>query len=177
MTLGEKIYALRSDHKMSQGDLADKLNVSRQSISKWETGQSIPEMDKISAMSDLFGVSTDYLIKEDATQRTIMLEAINVNQKVFIQDANKRKLAAFDEFAIEMIAFANGGHTERVPVCLICGIKKGLLGMNKRMVLGYYAALQDAQQELKDIANASGRSSTYELKYAVKMKGVRIAED
>lgn len=46
MTLGEKIYELRTQHNLSQGDLANELNVSRQSISKWENGNSTPDLDK-----------------------------------------------------------------------------------------------------------------------------------
>lgn len=63
MTLGEKIYTLRSQNKMSQGDLAEKLNVSRQSISKWETNQSVPELDKLIQLSDLFHISLDELVR------------------------------------------------------------------------------------------------------------------
>ena len=46
---------------MSQGDLADRLEVSRQSVSKWETGQSVPDLDKIIKLADLFGVTVDEL--------------------------------------------------------------------------------------------------------------------
>ncbi|MDE7247584.1 MAG: helix-turn-helix domain-containing protein, partial [Lachnospiraceae bacterium] len=64
MTLGEKIYKLRTQQGLSQEALGEKLGVSRQSVSKWETDQSIPELDKIVALSEIFGVSTDYLLKE-----------------------------------------------------------------------------------------------------------------
>ncbi|MDE6386530.1 MAG: helix-turn-helix domain-containing protein [Lachnospiraceae bacterium] len=64
MTLGEKIYRLRTVQGMSQESFGDTLGVSRQSVSKWETDQSVPELDKIVAISEIFGVSTDYLLKE-----------------------------------------------------------------------------------------------------------------
>lgn len=64
MTLGEKIYKLRTAHGMSQEAFGDMLRVSRQSVSKWETDQSQPELDKIIAISEMFTVSTDYLLKE-----------------------------------------------------------------------------------------------------------------
>ena len=67
MTLGEKISALRSKHNMSQGDLAEKINVSRQSISKWETDASVPELDKLVQLSELFNITLDELVKGDAT--------------------------------------------------------------------------------------------------------------
>ena len=53
MTLGEKISALRNQHEMSQGDLAEKMNVSRQSISKWETDTSVPELEKLIQLSEV----------------------------------------------------------------------------------------------------------------------------
>ena len=64
MTLGEKIAALRGERRLSQGDLAEKLDVSRQSVSKWETNQAVPELDKIIKLADLFGVSVDELVRE-----------------------------------------------------------------------------------------------------------------
>ena len=62
MTLGEKISELRNSKNMSQSDLAEKLDVSRQSVSKWETDSSIPELDKLIQLSDLFGVTLDELV-------------------------------------------------------------------------------------------------------------------
>ena len=65
MKLHEKIYRLRTEKKLSQGDLAEILDVSRQSVSKWETGASIPDLDKLVKMSDLFGVTMDFLVREE----------------------------------------------------------------------------------------------------------------
>ena len=62
MDFSEKIYALRKDKGYTQEQLAEQLDVSRQSISKWEAGQAMPESDKIVALADLFGVTTDYLL-------------------------------------------------------------------------------------------------------------------
>ncbi len=65
MTLAEKLYNLRSRSGLSQEELAEKLNVSRQSVSKWESGNSIPAIDKIVELSSIYGISTDYLLKDD----------------------------------------------------------------------------------------------------------------
>ena len=62
MDLGEKIYKLRTERNLSQTELADALEVSRQSISKWETGSSVPELDKLVKLSQIFGVSLDELV-------------------------------------------------------------------------------------------------------------------
>ena len=62
MCVGETIYRLRRERNLSQGDLADRLNVSRQSVSRWETGGAVPELDKLIRMSHLFGVTLDELV-------------------------------------------------------------------------------------------------------------------
>ena len=77
MTLGERIYKLRTEKEMSQGDLADALEVSRQSISKWETNGSVPELDKLIKLSEIFGVSLDELILDKKNQETICVNHMN----------------------------------------------------------------------------------------------------
>jgi len=62
VNLGEQIYKLRAEKNLSQGDLADLLDVSRQSISKWETNGSVPELDKLVKLGEIFGVSLDELV-------------------------------------------------------------------------------------------------------------------
>ena len=69
MTLGENIARLRTQKDWSQGDLADALGISRQSISKWEIDTSIPELEKLIKLSELFGVTLDQLVRgEDAPE-------------------------------------------------------------------------------------------------------------
>ena len=63
MTLGQNICRLRTERGLSQGDLADALGVSRQSISKWETDASIPELEKLLRLSELFHITLDELVK------------------------------------------------------------------------------------------------------------------
>lgn len=70
MTLGQKIFELRNKQKMSQGDLAEKLNVSRQSISKWETDASVPELDKLIMLSDLFNITMDELVRDELPEKS-----------------------------------------------------------------------------------------------------------
>lgn len=64
MTLGERICKLRTERNLSQGDLAEALDVSRQSISKWETNSSVPELDKLVKLSELFEISLDELVRD-----------------------------------------------------------------------------------------------------------------
>ena len=68
MTLGNKIQKLRKQNGLSQEALAEKVTVTRQTISKWELDQSTPDLDFIVQLCEIFGVSADYLIKEDMTE-------------------------------------------------------------------------------------------------------------
>ena len=65
MILADKIIRLRKKNGWSQEELAEKMNVSRQAVSKWEGAQSIPDLEKILKLGELFGVTTDYLLKDD----------------------------------------------------------------------------------------------------------------
>lgn len=65
MTFGEKLQALRKARGWSQEELATQINVSRQALSKWESGASVPDTENVVALSRLFGVSTDYLLLEN----------------------------------------------------------------------------------------------------------------
>ena len=65
MILADKIMNLRKKAGWSQEELANQLNVTRQSVSKWESAQSVPDLDKIIGLSRIFEVSTDYLLKEE----------------------------------------------------------------------------------------------------------------
>lgn len=65
MILADKIIELRKKAGMSQDELAEQMDVSRQSVSKWEGAQSVPDLNKILKLSEIFGVSTDYLLKDD----------------------------------------------------------------------------------------------------------------
>ena len=73
MKINEKIYTLRKKSGWSQDELADKLSVSRQSVSKWETGDSVPEIAKLLALAKIFSVTTDYLL-DDSKEEYIPLQ-------------------------------------------------------------------------------------------------------
>ena len=78
MNFSEKLLTLRKAKDLTQEQLAEKLDVSRQSVSKWESGQATPDLEKIVALSTVFNVTTDYLLKsseiDDLSVKTEMLE-------------------------------------------------------------------------------------------------------
>lgn len=107
MILADKILYHRKKLALSQEELAEQLNVSRQSVSKWEGAQSIPDMDKIIKLSDIFSVSIDYLLrdeiqdieyvdqKDQAGLNSVSLEEANSFIAANRQHANKMALGVF----------------------------------------------------------------------------------
>ena len=93
MILADKIVNLRKRMGWSQEELADQLDVSRQSVSKWESAQSIPDMDKIVKMSTVFGVSTDYLLKDELGDEDFGQPMVETNEpglrKVTMEEASR----------------------------------------------------------------------------------------
>lgn len=75
MILADKIIKLRKQKGWSQEELAEKMGVSRQAVSKWESAQAIPDVEKILALGELFDVSTDYLLKDSMTDDSSVTEA------------------------------------------------------------------------------------------------------
>ena len=104
MIFADKLIELRKKSGWSQEELAEKLNVSRQAVSKWEGAQSVPDMGRIIQLSELFGVTTDYLLKDemelaepsaegetDSLTRTVDLEEANAFLKT--KEENSRRVA------------------------------------------------------------------------------------
>lgn len=115
MTLGEKIQALRKQSGLSQEALAEKLAVTRQTVSKWELNRSLPDLDFIARLSEIFHVSADYLIKDEQSSPDDMpnkaLDGPQVQKKIFhfTQKAKHNLLTALS--ILELIAML---------VCLVC---------------------------------------------------------
>ncbi len=71
MKFNEKLVMLRKQNNLSQEQLAEQLNVARQTVSKWELGETTPEMDKLIKMSEIFKISLDELMKEETQGETV----------------------------------------------------------------------------------------------------------
>lgn len=89
MILADKIIALRKKNGWSQEEFAEKMNVSRQAVSKWEGAQSVPDIEKILLMSRLFGVTTDYLLKAEIEFEEFTEEDIDSVKKVSLEEAGE----------------------------------------------------------------------------------------
>ena len=95
MTLGERLLGYRTNIGISQEKLAEKIGVSRQTISKWETNQSTPDFDKILPLCEVLGITTEELIKGEKEVKNAELEEIKQEnertKKGYIQKRNKKK--------------------------------------------------------------------------------------
>ncbi len=90
MILADKIIRLRKKNGWSQEELADKMNVSRQAVSKWEGAQSIPDLEKILQLSILFGVTTDYLLKDEIESEELTNDSSSDTavKRISLEEAN-----------------------------------------------------------------------------------------
>ena len=86
MSLGENIIRLRGEKNLSQERLAAELEVSRQAVSKWETNTSVPELDKLLRMSELFGVTLDELVKGASTSAASQGKTIPMTETKIVHE-------------------------------------------------------------------------------------------
>lgn len=153
MTLGEKILKLRSTAKMSQGDLAEKLNVSRQSISKWETNQSVPELDKLIQLSDLFQISMDELVRSDDLDQRDKEEAEipsaepQPTQVIIQRSLSTQKIVGFILLALGLLCcilalFVGSGLLIIGGYIIFCSILCLLLKRYAGLVIGWITMIQ-----------------------------------
>lgn len=74
MNIGEKLYELRKEKHLSQEEVAEKLDVTRQTISKWETNMSTPDFDKIKPLCELYGITADELLTGEKSEKSIVID-------------------------------------------------------------------------------------------------------
>lgn len=120
MILADKIIRLRKKNGWSQEELADRMHVSRQAVSKWEAAQTTPDLEKVLQLSKLFGVTTDYLLKDDLdTEEFTDDSADRICKLVSMEDANQ--YIAHRKWASGRIALAT-------VLCILSPICLFLLG-------------------------------------------------
>jgi transcriptional regulator with XRE-family HTH domain len=105
MSFAVRLRELRTKNRYSQEQLAEKLMVSRQAISKWETGESLPDIDKVMLISDFFGVSMDYLLKDRENVSEIQPDD-NMDRAIIKFMGSARQMNQISE---ELVAIAMDG--------------------------------------------------------------------
>lgn len=121
MILADKIIRLRKKNGWSQEELADKMNVSRQAVSKWEAAQTTPDLQKILQLGELFGVTTDYLLKDELEAEEFTGDSAGSQRRsVTLEDANA--YLAHRSRAADRIALAT-------VLCILSPVTLLLLGV------------------------------------------------
>ena len=157
MNLGENIYRLRTEKNLSQGDLADALDVSRQSVSKWENNSAVPELEKLIRMAQIFDITIDELVTGEPPH-TEPSPAITEDRIIYVEKAAPASLSGWKllgailaigafllaiflstyryTFSLEEIALLTIPLGACGIVCLVC--KHPLLGFSWTGSIGYW---------------------------------------
>lgn len=146
MILADKIIENRKKNGWSQEELANKLGVSRQSVSKWESAQAVPDMKKILQLSELFGVSTDYLMKDEIdTASPAETVPVDDGMEETARKVSMEEASAFlrdNETAARRISTG-------VMLCILSPITLILLG---GLAISGYASLSEQAAEMAGVA-------------------------
>ena len=112
MSLGEKIFKLRKEKGISQEALAEQIGTTRQAISKWENNQGFPETEKLLQLSNIFEVSTDYLLKDEKNVKNSEERGYYVSKEMSVGFiANQKKLGLYLALGVMLCIFAGIPYT------------------------------------------------------------------
>ncbi len=128
MKLHEKIFNQRKLKGLSQEELAEKIGVSRQAVSKWETGEALPEITKLKALSEVFGVTTDYLLSDD--------ENISETRLQKNADPFDRVLDWFDRLPEKLAPFFKRYGWIGGIVLIVCGLYRVVMIFFSTLIIG-----------------------------------------
>ena len=181
MILADKIIKLRKKNGWSQEELAEKMNVSRQAVSKWESAQTVPDLEKILQLSVLLGVTTDYLLKDEIEEEELINDdsSDTAVKRISIEEANayieQRKKAslriALATFLciLSPIALIILGMLSELPNPIVSEITAGVVGLT--VLFGFiicavpiyiYCGFKNQPYEFLD------KDIPFELEYGVK---------
>lgn len=175
MSFAENLKTIRKERNITQEQLAEMLSVSRQAISKWESGAGYPETEKLLIISKELNVSLDYLLldeniireKEKTEEKTAVYAP---NGKIIIPSFDGQNIVVCRAVKSTQIAFP----AKNEPKFILFGVDNVSFWGEHTTILGWYKSTEDISREIKEITEAinSGIGS-YELKYAadIEFKG------
>ena len=176
MSFAENLKLIRKERNLSQEDLAEILEVSRQAVSQWEQGDGYPEVEKLLLLSRKLNISLDNLMSTEFAQKS------SNNQRredglITITSPTENVIATCHK----VVSSGKMGGGKSSPKYALFGASNGIdiFGGESRTFLGWYANEDEISKEIKEIHNAiiSG-IATYTLKYSVKTKkrfaGIKI---
>lgn len=179
MIFADKLILLRKKAGWSQEELADQMNVTRQSVSKWEGAQSVPDLEKMLRLSELFGVSTDYLLKDEIEEaehidssddtpslRRVSMEEANAFLSVKLRTAKTIAYAAFLCIVSPIVLLILGAISESTVGVLNENIAGGI-GMIVLIILVAIAAVMFISSGSKTAPFAYLEKEKFETEYGV----------
>ena len=166
MGFAENLKQLRKDKQLSQEDLAEILEVSRQAVSKWEQGLGYPEVEKLLLLSNKLNVSLDSLMARQIAQETNTKNS-NVTGMITITSPNENVIATC--YKVLSSGKMLGGKSS--PQYALFGVSNGISSFwgEPTTFLGWYADKEQITKEVSEIQNAiSSGLAAYKLKYSAK---------
>lgn len=165
MSFAENLKAVRREKALSQEDLAELMGVSRQAVSKWEQGEGYPEMEKALLLSRRLNVSLDYLMSGETGMNGAQQAA--PSGRLLIRSFDGK--AVVNCYRVQTSQAWRTGADE--PKCALFGTDGSSAWGEHTVLLGWYATVEDAAKETREIMAAMERGKTsYELQYAAKVK-------
>jgi len=172
MSFADNLKSLRKERHISQEELAEIMEVSRQAVSKWEQGSGYPEMEKLLMLSKELNVSLDYLMLgegESTENKKKLLDNIIVpTGKITIKSYDGKSITnCYRVLASRVMYKAKNDE----PKYWLIGVNSGTFWGEKSILLGWYVDEEKIKKEMDEIAQAINNGiPAYELKYATKVK-------
>ena len=179
MSFAENLKQLRKSNQLSQEELAEILDVSRQAVSKWEQGIGYPEVEKLLLLSKELNISLDSLMETEVAQKP-NTEKQNVTGIITITSPIERVIATCHK----VVSSQKMSSGKSSPQYALFGKSegKGIFGDEPTTFLGWYATEKDISKEIMEIHDAIVNGiATYTLKYSVRTKkrflGIKIESE
>lgn len=176
MSFAENLRATRKQRGITQEELAERLEVSRQAISKWESGAGYPETEKLIALSRELNISLDYLLNDGANmeekeEREEKSAVYAPSGSIAITTFDGENVVVCRSVKCAPIAFPG----KREPKFILNGIDRVTFWGEHATLLGWYATQEDVRREIAAITEALGRGEgAYTLRYAADVEYVGI---
>lgn len=172
MSFADNLQSIRREKQLSQEELAEKIGVSRQAVSKWEQGSGYPETEKLLVLSQELNVSLDYLMLGEsgavAAEKSLSQNVIVPTGKISITSYDGKSIVNCYKVLASRVLYKPRGDE---PQYTLIGVNNGAFWGESSILLGWYANEENAKKEIEEIAEAIKKGiPSYELKYAAKVK-------
>lgn len=176
MSFADNLQSIRKEKQLSQEELAEKIGVSRQAISKWEQGSGYPETEKLIILSQELNVSLDYLmlgeIRNTVNENSVSQNIIVPTGKITIKSYDGKSIVNCYKVLASQVMFKARMDE---PQYWLIGVNNGAFWGEQSIVLGWYVDEEKIKKEMNDIAEAiKAGVPAYELKYASKVKNRKL---